>query len=342
MNGVVISVVIPVYNSEKYLGKCLDSVRDQTFRDFEVICIDDGSKDNSAAILKRYAEGDERFRITSLSVNRGVSHSRNLGIALARGEYLYFMDSDDWIDPDYLEQMHNHAVATNQNVVINCNWYLENGKYRRRKPSPNSFVAEEGSFFDTWRVQADYLSVIWCRLYRTEYIRNNGILFPKVNGAEDVSFVSLAEILQEKSYIFRGPYYHYLQHRKSLSRTKGIDYKHFLVYDQLLDACRSRNIPPSAARRFFVWYGFRIGDSVEFDFLRSFFARVKADVEAADHLYNSFECFVMKAILSCKDYAQFRRRFSPRLRFDWWLQILINHRCPSSTRDVLDGSWSVR
>lgn len=98
-----VSVIIPVYNVEKYLESCLESIKSQTFTDYELILINDGSTDESVAIMRRYAKTDARIRIISQS-NRGVSAARNLGLSVAEGEYVLFVDSDDTILPDALER----------------------------------------------------------------------------------------------------------------------------------------------------------------------------------------------------------------------------------------------
>ena len=102
-----ISVVIPVYNSGSFLRRCLDSVVGQTLKDIEIICVDD-----SLEILREYARMDSRILLVELGENRGLAFARNKGMDLASGTYLYFLDSDDWIDPDYLMEMRNHALRT--------------------------------------------------------------------------------------------------------------------------------------------------------------------------------------------------------------------------------------
>ena len=97
-----ISVIIPVYNVEEYLPVCLDSVLAQTFSDFEAVCVNDGSPDNSAAILEKYAKKDARIKVVSRP-NGGLSAARNTGLENACGEYIYFLDSDDYIHPQLLE-----------------------------------------------------------------------------------------------------------------------------------------------------------------------------------------------------------------------------------------------
>ena len=110
-----VSVIIPVYNVEAYLRQCLDSVVNQTLKDIEIICVDDGSTDGSAAILKEYATKDERIKILTQS-NSGAGAARNAGIARATGEWITFSDADDWIEPDAIEKM----VAAAQREDADC------------------------------------------------------------------------------------------------------------------------------------------------------------------------------------------------------------------------------
>lgn len=111
-----ISIIIPVYNAEKYLHECLDSVVSQTFKDIEIICIDDGSADNSYQVLQGYADKDSRFVILQQE-NKGAGAARNKGIEIAKGEFLAFLDSDDYYaDYTVLEKLYNSAK--NNNILI--------------------------------------------------------------------------------------------------------------------------------------------------------------------------------------------------------------------------------
>lgn len=103
-----ISIIIPVYNTEKYLSRCLDSAINQTLKDIEIICVNDGSTDNSLDILKEYAAKDNRIKIISKG-NEGAAITRNIGINVATGEYIGFIDSDDYVDLDYFEELYSNA-----------------------------------------------------------------------------------------------------------------------------------------------------------------------------------------------------------------------------------------
>lgn len=111
-----ISVIIPIYNVEKYLRRCLDSVKNQTFQDWEAICVNDGSPDNSAAILEEYAAQDARFKIVNKE-NGGLSDARNAGMAVATGDYILYLDSDDFIHPQTMEIAYSLALRDGSDIV---------------------------------------------------------------------------------------------------------------------------------------------------------------------------------------------------------------------------------
>ena len=139
----MISVIIPVYNVEKYLRDCLNSVMGQTYKDLEIICINDGSTDNSLSILEEYAKIDKRITIINKK-NAGVSAARNDGIEKSVGEYLFCLDSDDYIDKDFLEVFYNNAKQNNSDLVILSNfWGLDiraTNKYHSALPTCSMFI----------------------------------------------------------------------------------------------------------------------------------------------------------------------------------------------------------
>ena len=119
-----ISIIVPVYNAEKYIGRCLHSLINQTLKDIEIIVIDDGSKDNTNKILQKYKD---RIKIIKQK-NSGVATARNKGLEIATGEYIYFVDSDDWIEKDTLEKLYSKAIDNNYDCVM-CNfWYINDNK----------------------------------------------------------------------------------------------------------------------------------------------------------------------------------------------------------------------
>ena len=113
----LVSVIIPVYNVERYLAQCLDSVSHQTYQNLEIICVNDGSRDGSPDILRRYADEDARIQVID-KANGGVSRARNDALDCARGEYIMFVDSDDWVEPDACENAVNAMREYDADIVM--------------------------------------------------------------------------------------------------------------------------------------------------------------------------------------------------------------------------------
>lgn len=139
MENIKISVIIPVYNTQKYLKKCLDSVLQQSLQDYEIICINDGSVDCSGEILKEYAANNDRI-VLFTQTNQGLSAARNVGIKAARGEYIYFLDSDDYIEPDTLETAY-HELETKRLDIVYFDMYAfgENGISQKAVDDKNRY-----------------------------------------------------------------------------------------------------------------------------------------------------------------------------------------------------------
>ena len=117
MKNELISIIVPIYNVENYLRQCLDSIMSQSYQNFECLLINDGSPDHSADICREYVEKDSRFKYFEKD-NGGVSSARNLGIELSKGEYITFIDSDDWVDSDYLEVLYNALIDENADISV--------------------------------------------------------------------------------------------------------------------------------------------------------------------------------------------------------------------------------
>ena len=123
-----ISVIIPVYKVEQYLPECLDSIINQTYKNLEIICIDDGSPDNSGKILDEYASKDNRIRVIHKE-NGGISSARNAGLDIATGDWISFVDSDDWLDINTYEKLLSSADEANTDIVMFGNCSVNNGIY---------------------------------------------------------------------------------------------------------------------------------------------------------------------------------------------------------------------
>mgnify|MGYP002521133433 CR=1 FL=1 len=171
-----VSVIIPVYNTEKYLRKCLDSVCNQTLSDIEIICVNDCSPDNSLEILKEYAKKDNRIKIINFEENKGAAVARNTGIDEAKGEYLGFVDSDDYPDIDFYEKLYNKAVETGADCAKGIYKYFHENFVEF---SINQKIKENKLNF-----MCEYCSAI----FRTSIIHLNNLYFPNLIEMEDPYF----------------------------------------------------------------------------------------------------------------------------------------------------------
>lgn len=182
-----ISVIIPIYNTEKYLQECLDSVINQSFADIEIICINDGSTDSSLSILESYAQKDERIKVLSQS-NKGQAVARNIGLDLAKGEYIFFLDSDDYLHKDALKAFYQVAVSSKAPIVVSNN-FLKKSKDTAFKDKAENIDFELHHNTLTDLLSQRYISsVAWNKLYKKEVLKNkrfiDGIVF------EDWPFVT--------------------------------------------------------------------------------------------------------------------------------------------------------
>ena len=215
-----ISVIIPVYNVENYLSKCLDSVCNQTLKDIEIICVNDGSTDNSLNILNEYAKKDSRIKIISKE-NGGQATARNLGIKKVQGEYISFIDSDDFIEQDMLERLYIKAkdnnldismckIATydNQTKEIKDNvWYYMLGVFR-------DFEKDIFNHKDTKEFTCNIAVTPYNKIYKTSLIKDNNILFPEGLIFEDEKFFFDVYLRAKKISIVDEFLYYYRVNRK--------------------------------------------------------------------------------------------------------------------------------
>ena len=308
-----VSVIIPVHNTEEYLNRTLESVTGQTLRDIEIICVNDGSSDGSLGILQDWAKRDSRVRVISFEHNQGVSAARNAGFDNSFGGHIYYLDSDDWIDPDYLEAMYAKAVETGQDVVVNANYVNEFEDKSKNAPSGNfGFLHGEG-YYPSSLVQTFFPPVIWARLYKREYLSRIGIHFPDVKGgAEDIYYSGLAELMQERSYVFRGPFHHYWQREGSLMHQKTNGYYYLQSFKLLNEELQRRGVPTEDIRLFYA--GPMILDTKEkFDFVRAFLLEIEPQVRRHPQLYVAHDLFLLDAVTGSSDYADFLSKHNPNI-----------------------------
>lgn len=200
-----VSIIIPVYNVEKYLSECLDSVVNQTFKDIEIICVNDGSTDTSLDILNEYAKKDNRIKIFSQE-NQGVSEARNKGINESTGEYICFLDSDDWYKKYYVEKQYNQIIKTGADISI-CSVSLYNNnthQYKDRKLHDIKNITKSDREYCTYKDLKSYLFTNFepaLRMYKKSFFIENNLYYPKGVIFEDVT-VSIKSIVLASKITF--------------------------------------------------------------------------------------------------------------------------------------------
>lgn len=193
MGAPTVSVIIPVYNAALHLRECLDGVVNQTLKNIEIICVNDGSTDGSEKILFEYAEGDPRFLLLAQD-NQGPGPARNLGLSRAQGEYLIFLDADDIFEPNLLESMvkrtqetqsdvtvcRSDAFDSNKGTPLPSDWLLKTERLGCEVFTPDEAGLMLFQFTHGWP---------WDKLLRTDFIRKHGLIYPSLPNSQDMVFI---------------------------------------------------------------------------------------------------------------------------------------------------------
>lgn len=278
----LISIIIPIYNGEKYLKVCLDSILAQTYTHFELILVDDGSTDTSSQICDAYAESDSRV-ITYHISNGGVSHARNYGINVAKGGWITFIDCDDWITPDYLKDFASQNLEPSTLYIIQAD-KVENGK---KKPWP--YLYKEG----ICKLKAGNERIIdkllvygtpWGKFFNSAVVKENKILFDEqISNHEDTLFYFEYIRRIKNIRILSSRYYYRIESTGSLSKNMA-KYQDFLysssrITDELNCLIQSNGLKNGNFRRtrHLIQY-------IKTKAIRSSFFRNESDVEKEDVL----------------------------------------------------------
>ena len=204
-----VSVIIPVYNVERFVERCIRSLLEQTLREIELIVVDDCSPDKSIAIIQRVIkEYPDRFiKIISQKTNKGLPAARNTGLKTATGEYIFHCDSDDWIESDMLEILYQTAKKKNADIVW-CDWFLsfeKNERYMKQPQYTSSMEALKGMLSGAMKYN------VWNKLIRRELYTANNISFPAGYGmGEDMTILKLFACAQTVTYLPKA-FYHYVK-----------------------------------------------------------------------------------------------------------------------------------
>lgn len=205
-----LSVILPIYNVESYLPKCLDSLINQSFTNIEIICVNDGSKDNSLEILRDYEQKDQRIIVIDKE-NGGVSSARNAGIRVSHGKYITFVDPDDYVDTDAYEKCMNRLYETDADILV-FDYIVEPDNRQPIKLTDKKYVEP----FDAVSDSDISSGFVWNKIFRHSTVINNNIYFKEdINYAEDNLFVNMILTKSKCTVTCPGVLYHYQYHSDS-------------------------------------------------------------------------------------------------------------------------------
>ena len=224
MKSVDVSFIVPVYNVEKYLADCLDSILNQDIDNFEVICIEDCSTDHSLEILNQYTKKDKRVFIIQNEINKGLSYNRNLGMKIAKGRYIYFIDSDDKLCNRTLSQLIELGDREHLDVVLfEADHESETNDLRRKYhvnfwERVNSYkgIYTGGEIFAKFVENGEMISAVWVQLWNRKFLLENNLHFIEGILYEDIPFTFMALLLCQRVCCIREKYYIYRHREQSI------------------------------------------------------------------------------------------------------------------------------
>lgn len=255
----MISIIVPVYNAEHYLTTCLDSLLKQTYCNIEVICVNDGSQDHSGTILSDYSKKDARLKVITQS-NRGIAATRNRAIEEATGEWIMFVDSDDWLDLTTCERAMNLITTTDADVIL----WAYTREFKNGKDAPR-FLMDRDELFDEKNIQSLHRQIIgpigtelrdptllhswgtvWGKLYSRDVISESRFVDTNIVGsAEDVLFNIEVFTRVKRAYYLNETLYHYRKSDKSFTggHNPQLNERWVNLYSNMSDIIDEHNLP---------------------------------------------------------------------------------------------------
>ncbi|MBN1498119.1 MAG: glycosyltransferase [Spirochaetes bacterium] len=247
MRNIKVSVIIPVYNAGKHLPQCLNSLIEQSLREIEILCINDGSSDNSLKILREYALKDPRITVLEQS-NHGAGTARNAGLSKARGKYLSFLDSDDYFKPTMLEESYKYAEDQKADIIIFDVWRIDD--------------ATGNEMLSDWIIRRDFLpkqkifsvndipdkifnfshNVVWNKLFRRDFIAKNNLKFQEVPHTNDTLFMCRALLMAQRISVLDKKLLFYRNNLKLSLTSRSVRQKHPLCIYSVLSAIQQESI----------------------------------------------------------------------------------------------------
>ncbi len=300
MENELISVIVPVYNMEQYLERCVRSVLGQSYQNLEVILVDDGSTDASPAMCDAYAREDARVKVIHKE-NGGLSDARNAGLAVATGAFIGYVDSDDWIEPDMYERMYRACVDKNAQLCV-CRYFSE---YANRTLGGGDGACVALTREELLRIyiggHAQYViyNSVWSKLFRRSLV--DGVMFPKGRNSEDITYTTKAFCRLDKAVYLDRCLYHYVLDREgsimNVLRGERMFKDELPFWREHIGLIRtqvSEELGDFAAYHFWrrllfyyidFWNAFRAGDMAAREYARRIVKEVRDDCKEIGRVY---------------------------------------------------------
>lgn len=275
--GIILSIIVPVYNVELYLVKCLQSIVNQTLKDIEVIIVDDESTDSSLMICEHFSNKYENFHTYS-KINEGQGVARNYGLQIAQGQFVCYVDSDDWIEPSMCEEVVEVMKKTNADFVnFGVDFISSTGKVVKKIQDFKVKELTGDELFLNALIDRHILSISWNKIYRRSFLLENGILFPTIRVNEDLFYSRAVSYYASKAVFISNVYYHALVRPGSTSRKMSVPM--FRVSEDLINYEKqffAKRLQQSDCQRYFcahvaklfsymlIQASFRISDYAEY------------------------------------------------------------------------------
>lgn len=251
MEGDLISVVVPVYNVEKFLDRCMANLLSQTYKDYEILLIDDGSKDSSGALCDRYAAICDNVRVFHKD-NGGLGSARNYGIKHAKGNYVCFIDSDDQVTKEYLYHLYDAIKSNNADLCV-CGYYYTSLGYTAVYEFEDA-VLDLSETLERFASGNAFFNFAWNKLYKKEIIDKMPMHYSDRHCAEDMYFNAIYYRFVNRVATVKEPLYTYYVNLESLSNGRRFGFWNdmLLIYDAFQETCAVKEIPPGIANNLLV------------------------------------------------------------------------------------------
>ena len=210
----LMSIIVPFYNVEQYIDRCIQSLLNQTYQNIEILLVDDCSPDNTLEIAQQYAKTDSRIKILQYEKNRGLGGARNYGIQNAKGEYILFVDSDDYIEANTIEQLYEKAKDNNL-CVLEANYLKESDSSTEVLPRISNYTDIVYSGKKYWESIPIAPVVAWNKFYKLSFLQENNIVF-RLRKFEDVAFTAEVFMKAKRVMNIDFPFYHYIVRENSI------------------------------------------------------------------------------------------------------------------------------